>query len=109
LSEHTAVLAIDRGEHPFARNVFVSAADEIDLVLARAGARLLRIAAPYRPRNDFRATIAQFARHFGKESVVTNHHAYLAQARLEHRIIGARRHAFVILSVRQTNLAILAG
>src|SRR2546426_5879519 len=38
LREHAAVLAIDRGEHPVARHVFVSAADDVNLVLARAGA-----------------------------------------------------------------------
>src|SRR5437016_7619322 len=41
LGEHAAVLTIDGGEHPVARHVFVRAADEIDLVLTRAGARLL--------------------------------------------------------------------
>jgi hypothetical protein len=89
LGEHAAVLAIDGGKHPVARHVFVSAADEIDLVLARAGARLLGIAAPHRPRDDFRAAIAQLARDFGKESVVANHHADLAQTRVEDRIIAA--------------------
>src|SRR2546429_1826150 len=78
LSQHAAVLAIDGGEHPVARHVFVGAADEIDMVLARAGARLFGIAAPHGPRDDFRAAIAQLARDFGKESVVANHHAYLA-------------------------------
>src|SRR2546426_7908851 len=59
LGEHAPVLAIDGGEHPVARHVFVSAADEIDLVLARAGACLFWIAAPYGPRDDLRAAIAQ--------------------------------------------------
>src|SRR5678816_820295 len=76
LCEHAAVRPEDRGQHPVARHVFVSAADEIDLVLAGTGARLLGIAAPHRPRDDFRAAIAQLARDFGKESVVANHHAY---------------------------------
>src|SRR3989442_11220858 len=108
LGEHAAVLAIDGGEHPIPRHVFVRAADEIDLVLARAGARLLGIAAPHRPRNDFRAAIAQLPGDFGKKSVVANHHAYLAQARVEDRIIAARRHAFVAFAVRQTDFPIFA-
>src|SRR5216117_2120205 len=49
LGEHAAILAKDGGEPPVARHVFVSAADEIDLVLARAIARLLGIATPHRP------------------------------------------------------------
>src|SRR5439155_13189747 len=81
LGEHAAVLAVNGGEHPVARHVLVSAADQIDLVLARPGARLLRIASPHRPRDYFRAALAQFARDFGEESVVANHHAYPAQAR----------------------------
>src|SRR6266478_6031046 len=89
LGEHFAVLAIDGSEHPVARHVLVSAADEIDLVLTCTGARLLGIAAPHRPRNNFRAATTQLARNFGKESVVANHHAYLAQARIEHWIIAA--------------------
>src|ERR1041385_2840523 len=52
LREHAAVLAKDRREHPVARHIFVGAADEIDLVLAGTGARLLRIATPHGPRND---------------------------------------------------------
>src|SRR6266581_5350747 len=108
LGEHAAVLAIDGGEHPIPRHVFVSAADEIDLVLTRAGARLLGIAAPHWPGDDFRAAIAQLARDFGEESVIANHHAYLAQARVEYRIIAARRHAFIVFAVRQTDFAIFA-
>src|SRR5438552_6220710 len=38
LGQHAAVLAKDGGEHPVARHVFVSAADEIDMVLARTSA-----------------------------------------------------------------------
>src|SRR2546428_11016061 len=108
LGEHATVLAIDRSEHPVARNVFVRAADEINLVLARAGAGLVRIAAPHRPRDDFRAAITQLARDFGKESVVANHQTYPAQARVEDRIIAARRHAFVVFAVRQTDFSIFA-
>src|SRR5213594_1861947 len=59
LGQHAAVPAIDGGKHPVARHVFVSAADQIDMVLARAGARLFGIAAPHGPRDDFRAAIAQ--------------------------------------------------
>src|SRR6185436_411002 len=61
LGEHAAILAIDSGEHPVARHVFVRAADEIDLVLAGSGARLVGIAAPHRPRDDLSAAIAQLA------------------------------------------------
>src|SRR5258705_7981654 len=70
LGEHAAVLAVDGREHPVARHVFVSAADEIDLVLTCAGTRLLGIAAPHRPRDDLSAAIAQLARDFGEESVI---------------------------------------
>src|SRR5206468_11802036 len=45
---------------------------------------------------------------FGEETVVANHHAYLAQARVEDRIIAARRHAFIVFAVWQTNFAIFA-
>src|SRR6185503_3662918 len=78
------------------------------MVLARAGARLLGIAAPHGPRDDFRTAIAQLARDFGEESVVTNHHADPAEARVEDRIIAAWRHAFVIFAVWQANLPIFA-
>ena len=47
------------GEHPVARDVFVSAAYEIDLVLTSADACPLGIAAPHGPRDDFRAAIVQ--------------------------------------------------
>src|SRR5712671_5308075 len=67
LGEHAAVLSINGGEHPIARHVFVSAADEIDLVLTGAGSRLLGIAAPNGPRDDFRSAIAQLARDFRSE------------------------------------------
>ena len=53
LGEHAAVLAIDGGEHPVARHVFVRAADQTDLVLACAGAGLLGFAAPHGPREKF--------------------------------------------------------
>src|SRR5262249_13455168 len=58
LGEHAAVLAIDSGQHPVARNIFISTADEVDLIFARSSARLLWIAAPHRPRNDFCAAVA---------------------------------------------------
>src|SRR6266700_6324554 len=52
-------------DHPVARDVFVGAADQIDVVLRRARACQFRIAAPHGPGNHFCAAIAQFPRDLG--------------------------------------------
>ena len=57
------------------------------MVLACASTRLVGIATSDRPRDDFRAAIAQLALDFRKESIVANHHADLAEARVEERVL----------------------
>src|SRR5688572_3477683 len=48
LSERAAIVAVDGGHHPVARCVGVSAADDVDVVLAGAGGSEHRVAAPDR-------------------------------------------------------------
>src|SRR4030095_11650756 len=79
-----AILIPYRREHPVARHIFISAADQIDVVLTSARCRQRRVATPDRPGDDFRATFAQLPRYFWKKSVVTYHHAQLAESRFKH-------------------------
>src|SRR5437764_1952764 len=92
MRERFAVLIKYGRDHPFSRYILVGAADEIHVVLASASAGQHRIAAPDWPGDHFRAAVAQFARHFRKKSVITNHHAQLAKSRLEHRILISWRY-----------------
>ena len=78
-------------DHPPVPRFHERAADEIDMVLTGTGLGQQRIAAPHRPGNDLRAAFRQFSRDFGKEAVVADHHADLAQLRVEHRIVVAWR------------------
>src|SRR5688500_4255138 len=52
LREQAAIVADDAAEHPVARNVFVRAAHDVNLIFAGARAALLWIAAPDWPRDD---------------------------------------------------------
>src|SRR5207247_10181699 len=88
------------------RPFFVGAADEINMVLARAGAGEFRVASPDGPGDYLRAVIAQLTCDFGKEAVVANHHPDLAKARIEDGIIAARRDATFDFTARQTGFPI---
>ncbi len=99
----------NRRDHPVARKVLVRAADEIDLVLARAGACEKRVAPPDGPSDHLRPAIAQFAGDFRKKAVVADHHADLAETGREDGIVVSRRDSPFDLAARQRDLAILAG
>src|SRR5262245_55385653 len=48
-------MVVDRGEHPVARDVFVGAADKVDMVLDGSGLSQQRVTAPDRPCDYLRA------------------------------------------------------
>src|SRR4030095_5071879 len=55
------------GEHPISLRSLIGAADEIHLVFASARACEEWIATPHRPRDDFGASVCQFAGDLGEE------------------------------------------
>src|SRR5712691_10578543 len=99
----------DGGDHPVAGDRLVSAADEVDVIFAGAGAGEQRVAAPDGPGDDFRAAVAQLAGDFGEEAVVADHQAYFAEAGFKNRIVAAGRDAAVDLAAREAGFAVLAG
>src|SRR4051812_11499691 len=49
VDDRLAIVSVDRGQNPVTRNVFVSAAHQIDVVFARSGTGEQRVTSPYRP------------------------------------------------------------
>ena len=80
-------------------------------VVAVASARRREdwIAAPNRKRDDFGAAKRELAGDLWKKSIVANHHAKLAEARVEDGIFIAGRHATFDLRARQRCFAVFAG
>src|SRR5678816_3782776 len=96
------------GEYPVAFRRLVSAAHQVNVVFTRTRRGEQWITAPDRPGDDFGATIGQFARYFGKESIVTDHHPKFAEVRLEDRIIIAWRNAAGDFGTWQCDLSVFA-
>src|SRR3954462_6135141 len=69
LSQSRSGVIEDGGNHPIAGDVFVSAADKIDMVFAGTGPGEQGVAAPDWPRDDFRTAVGKFARDFRKKAV----------------------------------------
>src|SRR6059036_861765 len=59
LGEHFAFAVVNRRDHPVARRVGVSAADEIDVIFTRPGGDEQWVAAPNREGDHFCAAVAQ--------------------------------------------------
>ena len=103
-----AGLIENRRNHPAVLRFHESAADDVNVVFARASLGQQRIAAINRPRNHLGPAVRQLAGDFGEKAIVANHQADFAELRVEHRIVPARRDALLDLTVRQAHLAILA-
>ena len=67
MREGFAVVAVDGGDHPVTRGVGVSAADDVNVILASARGTEHGVAAPHGPRDNFRAVVAEIARDLGKK------------------------------------------
>ena len=98
----------DGGGHPVVRDVLVGAADQVDVVLTRPGRGQERVAAPDGPGDHLGAAVAQLTGHLREEAVVANHHADLAELRVEDGVLVPRRDPGLDLAVRQAHFAILA-
>ena len=109
LGKDTPFAVVDARDRPVHAHVAIRAAGQKDVVLAGSRAGQQGIAAGDRPGDHFRATIRKLAGHLGKESVVTDHHADLAEPRVEHRILVTRRHAHFDLAARQRDLSVFAN
>src|SRR5262245_10756406 len=108
VNELIARVIINGGEHPLARDVLVSAADEVYVIFAGARRGQQLVATPHRPRDHFGAVVAQSPRYFRKEAVITDHHTYPAESRVEDGILGARRETGFNFASRQCDLAVFA-
>src|SRR6185369_15723337 len=108
LRKHPAFAVVNSGNHPVARGVGVSAADEEDMVLAGSRRGEHRVATPNWKSDDFRTVNAELPCRLGEKPVVAHHHAQLAEARLEYRIFFAGRDATFDFRARQSGLAIFA-
>src|SRR3954462_13838019 len=75
LSEGRSGVIEDGGNHPVAGDVFVSAADKIDMIFARPRSGEQGVTTPDGPGDDFRTAVGKFARDFGKKAVITDHEA----------------------------------
>src|SRR5688572_20965563 len=64
-----AFVVVNGRQHPVARDVLVSAADEIDVVFARARAGEHRVAAPHGPRDHLGAAHRELTSDLGEEAV----------------------------------------
>src|SRR6266851_2535951 len=103
-----AFMVEDGGNHPIAADVFVGAADQVDMILAGSSPGQERVAAPHRPGDHLGAAVSQLPGHFRKEAVVADHHPNLAEARLEYRILASRGDAGLDLGPRQGRLAVFS-
>src|SRR5262249_52822015 len=108
VNELVSRMVVYCSEHPLARDIFVCAADEVDVIFAGARRSQQRVAAPHGPRDHFGAVVAQTSRYFGKEAVVTDHHSDSAESRVEDRIFIARRDAGRDFASRQCDFAVFA-
>src|SRR5262249_3268952 len=102
------VMAIDGSQAPLAGIVVVGAADEMNVVLARSRTGQERIASPDRPGDHLGDVLRWLPRDLGEEAVVADHHADLADRRVEDGILLARTDSAIDFAARQADLAILA-
>src|SRR5437762_12227831 len=79
------------------------------MILASSRGRQEWVATSDRKGDHLRAAVAQLARYFGEEAVITNHQAHLAQLRIKNRIFVSRHYAGFNLGAWQCDLAILAN
>src|SRR5262249_2867361 len=104
-----AGVVVDGRERPIALHIGISAADQINVIFTGASLRQEWIAAPHRPGDHLGPGIRQFTSHFREKAIVADHHADLAEFRIEDRIILAGRHAPLNFPVGQAYFAILAN
>jgi hypothetical protein len=108
LGQRLAVVAVNGRQHPVAGDVLVSAADDIDMVFAGAGAGQVGVAAPHGPGDHLGPAVAQLPRHFGEEAVVANHHAEFAEAGPKYRVVVARCNSARDFAARKAKLAVFS-
>src|SRR5258708_31249980 len=108
LDKRLAIVVVDRSERPVVGDVFVGAADQIDMVLAGSCRCQAGVAAPNRPGYHLRSTVRELAGDLREEPVVTDHHSELSEPCLENRVIAARRAACFNLAPVQTGFTVLS-
>ena len=104
--DRLSIMTVNRGSNPLLVGRRVRTADQIHVVFTSSCSGQKWIAAPNRPRNDFRPIFSESLGHLGKETVVANHHADFADRGIKHRVFVSGRNAPFDLAAGQSRLAL---